>query len=68
MNVHDFTAPLEDSIELGVLAVAAGITRVEAKRFLARLAETPIRQAIRLAKTCHAEEQRERDRKARLRR
>jgi plasmid maintenance system antidote protein VapI len=62
------TLPLEDSIELEALAKAAGITRVEAKRVLALLADIPIRRAIRMAKTCQAEAERARERAKRLRR
>lgn len=67
MTLHDLTQPLEDSIALNELAVAAGITREQAKRFMARLADTDPRLVIRLSKTCHAEEQRERAKQLRQR-
>ena len=68
MNAVSLTHALEDSIELAALAAAAGITKIEAKRFMALLADIPIRTAVRMAQTCHAERKRERERAKRLRR
>ena len=68
MNATVLQHGLEDGLELEALAKVAGITKVEAKRFLAALADVPIRQAVRMAKTCHAERQREQERAKRLRR
>ena len=68
MNATVLQHGLEDSIELEALAATAGITKIEARRFLAALAEVPIRQAVRMAKTCQAESDRARERAKRLRR
>jgi hypothetical protein len=68
VNASVLVHGLEDSVELVALATAAGITKVEAKRVLALLAELPIRQAVRMAKTCQAEAARARERAKRLRR
>jgi hypothetical protein len=68
VNAAVLTHTLEDSIELRALATAAGITEVEAKRFMGLLADVPICQAVRIAKTCHAEAARARERAKRLRR
>lgn len=67
-TLHDMTRALEDSYELQALAVTAGITRVEARRFLAALADTPIRQAIRLTTTCKLEQTRQQERAKRVKR
>jgi hypothetical protein len=68
VNAATLTHTLEDSIELRALATAAGITEVEAKRFMGLLADVPIRQTVRMAKTCHADAERARERAKRLRR
>ena len=66
MTARSFERALHDSIALATLAEQSGVTREQARAVLAALADVPIREAVRMAKTAHADRERQKQRMARL--